>query len=125
MDCNGQRGPDGYCFFETCDPMFFLPVEGELASVTVQGMWEVADIQSSFAKTQVLCNNLKAQVHSLRQQVQALLDNAKHCERDKHGILKSRTLHWMSAVRLLLRNAKASVRRYRRDVRQEEETGPS
>jgi GT2 family glycosyltransferase len=41
---NGTARKDGTVVFETVDPMFFLPISGDLADLTIQGEWEVTDM---------------------------------------------------------------------------------
>jgi glycosyltransferase involved in cell wall biosynthesis len=43
IEFNGERLRDGTVSFATADPMFWWPVEGEVASVTIRGRWETDD----------------------------------------------------------------------------------
>jgi hypothetical protein len=47
---NGVRLPDGAFAFDTLDPMFFLPVAGPVAGLTIRGQGEVDDPAVSLAK---------------------------------------------------------------------------
>jgi glycosyltransferase involved in cell wall biosynthesis len=80
---NGTRDASGGHCFETHDPMFFLPIVGEIASLRLEGCWEIKGIYNTVCQTlhfwQTASRQLaeaQQQVHQLTQAVQQARDAA-------------------------------------------------
>ncbi len=56
---NGDRRADGLIAFETLDPMVFLPLDGDVSCVTVEGWYEADDLNTSLVCVDAAAQNAR------------------------------------------------------------------
>ena len=69
---NGYRHPDGYHDFETLDPIFLLPVQGEMTTVTICGTWDVEGYTASILGVGTRLEEKNRQLQWCREQLRVL-----------------------------------------------------
>ncbi len=66
---NGEHRPDGLIAFETLDPMVFLPLDGDVSRVTVEGWYEADDLNTSLACVDLAVQKAKAELRNRDDQI--------------------------------------------------------
>jgi len=72
VSSNGTRDASGGHCFETHDPMFFLPVGGAIASLHLEGRWDIKEIHDTYARTVHLWETARRQLVEVQQHIDQL-----------------------------------------------------
>jgi glycosyltransferase involved in cell wall biosynthesis len=119
LSANGARGGDGTFTFDTLDPNIYLPIAGDVCSLTLLGSWQLTDHYSSTARAHELLTIAKLERDALAFEKGCLHQELEHRERDLlqraeelesvtqelRNIRQSRTWRWGTALKSLLRGA--------------------
>jgi glycosyltransferase involved in cell wall biosynthesis len=69
---NGSLGSDGFVRFGHLDPKFFLPISGDIRTVTVRGRWRVMDAMGSVWQANTLLIEAEERARVLQDRLEAL-----------------------------------------------------
>jgi glycosyltransferase involved in cell wall biosynthesis len=72
IESNGQRSRDGTVSFQTGDPMFCWPVDGEVAGVVIRGWWQTDKVLNTVLTLTGRINELTSQLAGTQQQLRSL-----------------------------------------------------
>jgi hypothetical protein len=128
VSSNGTRNASGGHCFETHDPMFFLPIGEDMASLTLEGCWDIKDIFGTCVRTAHLWETACRQVGEVQQQ----LGDTQQYIHKQAGEIQARDRHiqallghiselqnlldrtWLSRARSLARRVRARWNKLRR-----------
>jgi glycosyltransferase involved in cell wall biosynthesis len=103
VSSNGSSDRCGTHRFETDDPIFFLPVQGEMASITLEGRWNIQDVYSTARRTAVLHRDARDEIRArddyirtLTEGIRARDEQIRTLDGQLKDILHSRRWHWFS-----------------------------
>jgi glycosyltransferase involved in cell wall biosynthesis len=72
---NGRPAPDGTVSFPVADPMFWWPVDGDVAGVVIRGRWETDDALKTALTQSRYTHELSAALAESQRQLRAVLDS--------------------------------------------------
>jgi glycosyltransferase involved in cell wall biosynthesis len=79
---NGRRGADGRFDFQRLDPMIVLPIQGEVASLTVRGRWQVTDLPTTLWQVNALLVHQEWEVQVAREEAQQRALQLQQCHQE-------------------------------------------